>query len=463
MWSNQFLTLWDFVLAPIYLVILSTIAIVSRNKKYPIGHPLRKYFLKGLFLKFLGAIFIALIYQYYYGGGDTNNFFYHARVINSSINNSWGTWYSLMTHKTALEDPKAYSYISQMWWYDENSSYTVARIAAFFGLFCGTAYLPIALMFAYISFTGMWAMYKTFVSIYPKITKELAFAFLFIPSTIVWGSGLFKDTICMFGLGWLTYCTFRIFVNKDYSFRNILLLVFSFWLIAVVKIYIMMAFIPALAIWLLTTYTRKISSSSLRFLLRLGFIGLTIMAFFFFTQVFADQLNKYSLDRIEGTATETRWWLTYASGDEGSSYDLGEFDPSIGGMILKFPQAVVVTLFRPFPWEAKKMIVLLSAAEALLFVFFTIQAFRKRGLGKTIQLIRYNPTLLFCLVFSLIFAFAVGITSFNFGALSRYKIPCLPFYGAFLMIIIHFDKLTSSSSLLRNQKQMARKISQRAR
>jgi hypothetical protein len=48
-----------------------------------------------------------------------------------------------------------------------------------------------------------------------------------------------------------------------------------------------------------------------------------------------------------------------------------------------------------------------------------------------------DPTIQFCFVFSLIFAFAVGISSYNFGALSRYKIPCLPFYAIALILIYY--------------------------
>ena len=51
-----------------------------------------------------------------------------------------------------------------------------------------------------------------------------------------------------------------------------------------------------------------------------------------------------------------------------------------------------------------------------------------------------DPNLLFFITFSLIFAFAVGISTYNFGALSRYKIPCLPFFGAFLLIVINYDR-----------------------
>ena len=58
-----------------------------------------------------------------------------------------------------------------------------------------------------------------------------------------------------------------------------------------------------------------------------------------------------------------------------------------------------------------------------------------------------DPNLMFFLIFSLIFAFAVGITSYNFGALSRYKIPCLPFYGAFLMILLNQSKVIANDKM----------------
>jgi hypothetical protein len=452
------LTFWDFILAPIFILVLSAVAKKQRNKRYPIGHPLRPYFMKGLYLKFGGAIFIALVYEYYYGGGDTYHFFYHAKVINSSLNDSFSTWWKLITRQPVIENPELYKYVQTLEWYNDSSSYSVVRITAIFGLFTGTLYLPIAMLFAYFSFTGVWAMYRTFVNIFPKLYKQLALAFLFIPSTFVWGSAVFKDTVCMFGIGWLTYTTFRVFINRDFSRRNIILLVFSFYLLYATKLYILMAFLPALSIWLLTTYSMKIKSAGMRFVTKIGFLVICSLAFLGFIRVFANELEKYSVENRAATAETTRQWLSYQSGDEGSGYDLGEFDPTIGGMLVKFPQAVVVTLFRPFPWEARKIIVMLSALEALVFVYFTFKAFQKRGIFKTFGLIFKDPNLLFCLVFSVIFAFAVGISTYNFGALSRYKIPCLPFYGAFLMIVINYH-LTGKEQTSNNQLNSPRKVS----
>ena len=437
---QQYLTIWDLVLAPIYLALIIFFAKRHRDRRYPIGHPLRPYYLPGLYAKLGGAIFIGLIYQYYYGGGDTFNYFGHAKVINSSLNDSFSTWFDLIRQVSPDRNPHIYQYSSQMEWYGSNATYTVAVITALLGLFNGTSYMPIALLFAWISFSGIWAMYRTFTRIYPGLEKQLAIAFLFIPSVVVWGSSIFKDTVCMFGLGWMVYCTFRVFVNRDFSLKNIFLLVLGFYLVAVIKIYILLAFLPALSLWLLMTYSHRISSAGLRWMMNILFVGVVVAGFMYFADEFAKELNRYSLEKIAQTAQSTRGWIYNSSGDEGSAYSLGEFSPTIGGMLSKFPAAVVVTLYRPFIWEAKKLIIFFSALEALIFLYFTLKLIAVQK-TRLISIVSKDPTLMFCLVFSIIFAFAVGISSYNFGALSRYKIPCLPFYAAFLVVCLNYSKL----------------------
>jgi hypothetical protein len=450
---QQYLTIWDLILTPVYLAFIVLFARRHRDKKYPIGHPLRAYYLPGLYAKLGGAIFIGLIYQYYYGGGDTFNYFIHAKIINSSLNDSFGTWFDLLRQVSPDRNPRIFQYSSQMEWYNSNATYTVAAITALLGLFNGTSYMPIALLFAWISYSGIWAMYRTFTRIYPGLEKQLAIAFLFIPSVVVWGSSIFKDTVCMFGLGWMIYCTFRVFVNRDFSLKNIFLLVLGFYLVAVIKVYILLAFLPALSLWLLMTYSHRIHSVGIRWIANIFFVGIVVVGFMYFADEFAKELNKYSLDEIAKTAQSTRGWIYYSSGDEGSGYSLGEFSPTIGGMISKFPAAVVVSLYRPFIWEAKKLIIFFSALEALVFLYFTLKVIATEKL-KLIKTINKDATLTFCLVFSMIFAFAVGISSYNFGALSRYKIPCLPFYAAFLVIALNYNKVASKTKPIQQKRAM---------
>ncbi len=445
--EQQYLTIWDLVLTPLYLFVLIFIAKRIRDRYYPASHPLRRYYLPGLLVKFGGAIFIAIIYQYYYGAGDTFNFFSHSKTINSALNDSVSIWTNLLVRASPESDPFIYKYSSQLYWYNDATSYTVGVIGAIFGLLNGTTYIPIALLFAFFSFTGMWAMFKTFAGIYPTLHKPLAIAFLFIPSTIVWGSAMFKDTICMFGLGWMTYTVFKIFIDNDYSVRNLLLLALSFYLIGLTKVYILVAFIPALCIWLLMNFSNKIRFKTIRWIVNILSVSSCVGGLLFVSQSFAAELGRYSLENLANTAKVTQGYINYVSEvDGGSAYDLGNFEPTIGSMITKFPQAVVVTLFRPFLWEAKKPIMFLSAFESFAFVVLFFYVILKRGLIRSIQVTIKDPNLLFFLIYSLIFAFAVGISTGNFGSLSRYKIPCLPFFAALLLIIYFKGSLAAAQT-----------------
>jgi hypothetical protein len=429
------------VLLPFVLSLVYIIAYKYRNKHYGYKHPWRKYFIPALTVKVFGAIFIGLVYAYYYKGGDTFNYFHHSLVINEAFDESIIKWLNLIFNIPAYDDGAYYDYISRMEWYRDPSSYTVAATSAFFSLFFFNTYLPTTVIFALISFTGVWALFRTFATNYPKLVRPISVAILFIPSTFVWGSGIFKDTICLFGLGWLAYGSFRLIIQRDFTIKNILLTIMSFILIATVKLYVLMGFVPALLIWILFVYSQKIKIRSARLLIKLFFSVAAIGASLFFMQRFGEELGKYSLEKIEETSNVTRTWINYSSEKaEGASYNLGEFDPSIGGMVTKFPAAVNVTFFRPYPWEAGKVIVLLSAIEALLFLFVTLKVIFTIGLPKIWTTINKDPTIQFCLIFSTIFAFAVGISSYNFGALSRYKIPCLPFYAMALILIYYKNK-----------------------
>ena len=436
----EFISLLDYLLLPIFLVVIFVIAYFVRENLYPEGHEWRPYFMPGLIAKVVGAIMIGLIYQYYYGGGDTANYHYHATVINSAFSESPVKWFNLILRIPPWYDGDYSQYISQMYWYEAPPEYTVACITAFLGIINFTTYLPTAVIFAAISFTGTWALFRTFATRYPAFTKYIAWCALYIPSTIMWGSGIFKDTICMFGLGWMTYGVFRMLLQRDFSIKNIAFTIISFMLIATIKIYILMAFIPALALWVLFTYSHRIPNPASRFIIKAVVILICFGGFVFFSQRYAVELGRYSLTNIANTSYITSSYISSMSGDESSSYSLGSMDPSLGSMIRKFPLAVNVSLYRPYLWEVRKPIQFLNAIEAFLFLWITIKVIISVGLGRVWKTITEDPTIQFCLIFTIIFAFAVGLSSGNFGALSRYRIPCLPFFGLSLVLIYYKNK-----------------------
>jgi len=151
--------------------------------------------------------------------------------------------------------------------------------------------------------------------------------------------------------------------------------------------------------------------------------------------------ERYAFDSIIRTAKDTQNWLYLSSQVQGGSgYSLGNIDYTPLGMIKVFPKAVNVSLFRPYIWEARKPILIPAALEGLISLFFTIRLIYKAGFIRFFKLILTNPEVQFCLVFSMIFAFSVGFTSYNFGSLVRYKIPLMPFYYIALFILADKEK-----------------------
>ncbi|MFO7790848.1 MAG: hypothetical protein R6V32_09770, partial [Bacteroidales bacterium] len=101
----------------------------------------------------------------------------------------------------------------------------------------------------------------------------------------------------------------------------------------------------------------------------------------------------------------------------------------------KFPQAVTAGLFRPFIWDGASVFMLLSGLENLILLLLTLYIILRIGPFRFFRQMAEDPFLLFCFVFAVILAFFIGLTTANFGALVRYRIPLLPFFVFALMKI----------------------------
>ena len=165
------LSFLNFLLMPFFLAIIYAVAYRFRNKHYKKNHPWRKYFIPALTLKIIGAIFIGLIYSLYYKGGDTYYFYYHSQIINSALDESFTKWVNLLFHIPPMKDGDYFNYISQMEWYEDAASYTIASITAFVCVFTLNTYLPAAIIFAAISFTGSLGFIQNFCKTISAFTQ----------------------------------------------------------------------------------------------------------------------------------------------------------------------------------------------------------------------------------------------------------------------------------------------------
>jgi hypothetical protein len=156
-------------------------------------------------------------------------------------------------------------------------------------------------------------------------------------------------------------------------------------------------------------------------------------------QVFGSYLGEYSLDQILQKAVKTQQDLVREAYGT-NSYNIGEFDPTVAGILSKVPAALNLALFRPFIWDARNPVMILSGLENLFMLGFSIYILLNIRFFTLIKSLFGNPLLIFAFLFALFFAFSVGLTTANYGALVRLKIPCIPFYLSSLFILYYLNK-----------------------
>ena len=431
----------DLFLTPLYLLLNYSIAFWIRSKVT--NKITKKYFMPALTVKLIGAIAMGLIYQFYYSGGDTFNYYHQSKIINQAFDHSLPVGIKLLLAHGEY-DPDTYSYTSRMYWYRAPTEYFIIRLAGFISLFTFNTYTVIALFFASISFSGMWAMYQTFFKQYPSLHKNLAIAVFFLPSVFFWGSGLMKDSITIGALGWLYYGFYKLAIAKKSILTSFIITLVAAYVIYSVKVYVLLSFLPPALFWIFLENNRRIKSAAIRIIAKPIFIVAGLVVAYVGATTLTAGDARYDVNNLaQSTKINSDYLSTYQA--SGSAYHIGTFDGSMGSVVKVAPQAIIVALYRPFLWEVRNPVMLLSALEATLFIFLTIRFIFRTGLLKTFRLISSKPILTFCLVFALVFAFGTGTNSGNFGTLVRYKIPLMPFYLAALYIMEGYAKRPKKS------------------
>lgn len=422
----------DLFLTPFYLGLFYALAFAVRPRVTNIYT--RQYFIPALSLKFAGAIGLGLIYQFYYGGGDTFNYFYHTTIVHEAFGESFSTGLKLLT-ATDKFDPEIIRYSGRMFWFGDNTEFFVVRIGAILGLLCFNTYSVVGLLFALISFTGMWAMYMTFARIYPSAYKQLAIAVFFLPSVFFWGSGFLKDSLCIGALGWVFYGFYNTLIEKRNILFSAVMGIMGSYLLTEVKVYILMSFLAPAIFWVFNENSRRIKSDAVRMLAKPFFIIFGALIGLLGATRLTEGDERFDVDQIGERTRITQQALYNRTKDEGSGYNIGNIDGSLASIASVAPQAVFVSIFRPFLWEVRNPVMFLSALEAFWFTLFTLRIFFRTGFVRTLGLIFSRPIISFCFLFTIILAIGVGTNSGNFGTLVRYKIPLMPFYLAALYIL----------------------------
>jgi hypothetical protein len=430
-----------------YAIVLSVIIISrakSRANKAIGDKPYYRWYSSGLAAKLFGTFLFCSIYIFYYKGGDTINYFKGVSAIYELFWASTTDYFFVMTNGNSYEAYGKFEtthFYPPKYMYQDTRTLLVLKLTSFIAFPALGGFFSTSVLLATITYRWVWKGFEIVVLRYPDISKQIAISFLFVPSVIFWGSGIMKDTYTFAATCFSLYGVYHIFVLRDNIIKNSIQLLLAVYLIVSIKSYILFALLPGILLYINFERIIKLKSTFVKVVLipfSIVLIGLTAQSLFV---NFGDMFGKYSSDKILEEAVVQQQDLTrdqYGS----NSFDIGGFDASIQGVIQKIPAAINAALFRPYLWEVGSPTMMFSAIENMIILLASIYLILKIGPFQLIKYVVGDPYLIFAVLFSLILGFGIGLSTANFGALVRYKIPLTPFFISLLYILDYKQQLT---------------------
>lgn len=443
-------------LDPVELVAYPTILILiliwawRKGKQRSLTEPDYKYFFIGVLAKILGASAFCAVYTYYYKGGDTIAYYESARAYVNLLFEDPTSFWTAYTHGAVEENMYLFKSTTGYPWgymFMDPKTNLLIRVITPFVLLGMNGYLLSSIFFSLACFAGTWKLYRLFCNYYPDYRKYLAITILLFPSAVFWGSGMLKDTLTFSSVCWLVVGFESFFIRKKRSISNILILVFSFLLLLLIKPYFIIAVIPGCIIWNFYDRILKIKNT----LIRVSAIPFILVFSSVLGYVVLVNAIGFSIDSLLEEAVVKQADLKREEYN-GNSFDIGTYEPTLQGASTVAVPAMVAGLFRPFLWEAKNVVMIFSGMENFfVLVLLILVLFRVRVIG-FFSLVFRHPIVMFCLFYTLIFSLIVGLSTSNFGALVRFKIAFLPFFtSALLIMFFEASRKKSASRILRDK------------
>ncbi|MDA3890336.1 MAG: hypothetical protein PF517_01580 [Salinivirgaceae bacterium] len=419
------------------LIIYTALLLYFINKaKFYKSNLFPKYIPSLIFItKFIGGLGVYLVYSYFYGSrmsGDIFKYFDDGNIIHSSIQQNPIDYIRMVTGIGSNSPHLDQYYDTCRFWHKQfnygliNDNRIVIRFNALVRLFSMGNFHIHTLIISFLSFTGLWAIFKLFEKSFSNQKWVLLFMVFFLPSLYFWSSGVLKEGILMFAFGMFLYHIYYALLKKGKT-KNYIWVALSIFILLISKFYVLVAVIPGIVFFFIIRKTNK-----KWFFWKLAFVIFGFVLLGWVTKPiigisFIEVLAKKQNDFIASVNT-----MNYV----GSKIEIPILEPTLKSIVLNSPSAFFRTLFRPSVFEIANLMSLMAVFENILIIVFMAVA----ALFFSIKNIK-NEALWFCIIFVLILFTLSGLTTPVLGALVRYKSPALPFLGIAIMYFVDFDKL----------------------
>lgn len=272
----------------------------------------------------------------------------------------------------------------------------------------------------FLSMLAFTLIFKSLTSFSSQ--NKLMFVFVFLmPSCILWTATMLKEIIVFLGIGLTFYATTRL-CNK-FSTKHVFLLALGWILLFSIKIYIIVALLPALCGFILQQ--KMPAKKDWTWYAILGGAGCLLL-------ILADPVF-HVVNFFESLAGKRTDFINTAILNDAESYiPIQKIEPTLLNFIIHTPEALWNAISRPYIWEIHSLIQIIPTCETLLFFILLILM----GIFPYKQTSQTKNLLWFSVCFMIILYWIIGMTTPVSGAIVRYKIPVFPFlYTTFALFI----------------------------
>lgn len=453
-------------------------------------------------VKIGSGFFLTYIYSSHYTDRSTADIFKYyddAKIMHKALSEKPADYFSMLSgvgNDNLYYDTTYYAKMNH--WYKRNDfgnyndNHTIIRLnALIMPLSFGSFHVHTVFM-CFISFLGLFALYKFFLSLFKTKAFLIYLVVFFIPSVVFWGSGVLKEGLLLFSVGLLLLSFYELFIIKRISFKYGLLFFVSMFLLLINKNYLLLVLIPPLlAYYIALRFDIKrvflffaLFHAMLFVLFYVGikvgldkkpialivqkqkdFINLSKGGIFLLSNEYLVRLEpedtnaiaNYKVDSVKllPNSTYLSWRLNnfddtlgVIPNAEQISFKVISKLPRAGSLLqekpiattwsafISFaPQSIYNSLLQPSIFKSGSFVERIASIENIALILFVLFCFVFGDYKNC------NKSFLYFSVFSVLILFLiVGYTTPVAGAIVRYKMPALPFMLMIGVNIICLEK-----------------------
>jgi len=370
---------------------------------------LRKFFVSALLVKLACGLLVGLLYSFVFTSGDTLWYHRDAAVLAQLAQTDFAAYARFLwmggdagpvTAQLTLLEPRALFF---------------SRLVSIFCLLGNNNYWLVACWLSLLSFGGAWVLAVQLCRLFPSHRLVFLVALLFWPSVVFWSSGILKEAVALPALFLLVRVAIDFSTGQRPGWPLLAGAPVAGWLVWQLKYY----WIGLAAPFLVFIALRGIKT---------GPVNARVVAFSLaaFAVLLSLHPNFYP-SRILHVITENYYRFHYLTGGNNTFHFEG-LAPTLPGLLVHAPGALLSGLFRPFLWECSNFFHVLAACENGLLLLLTM-----------FMLLRFNlPAelrywLVPLLVYALLECIFLSLATPAWGTLIRYRVGMLPFFVMFIL------------------------------